>query len=638
MINFPNLETYGYEVVQQLGQNIQGGRVTYKAIKLETQQPVVIKQFLFATSNDWSGYKAVESEIQVLRNLNHRGIPHYLDSFEPGAGLCLVQEYKDAQPLSVPRSFAPEEVKQIAVKLLEILVYLQQENPPVIHRDIKPENILVDKQLNVYLVDFGLARLGGGQLQAMSSVVAGTTGFMPPEQLLNRTLMQASDLYGLGATLICLLTNTKSIDLNNLVDSSFRINFQHLVPKISLRFIDWLETMVQPNLNDRYENAETALKALNPLYVIRVPEVKISASSLEFKASKIGECLTQTITITNSIPETVLEGKWQVAPHTSDPPHTPDAHAWIQFSPQKFKGNQVECQVTVDTSKLMADKLYKREILLSSNAEQENHGLKVEVRTATPIIVVKKFPYLDLAFIWEMTGIVSVIGWAIGGTIGGTIGWAISVAIGGGIGGMIVGGILGAIVGGILGAIVGTIRVAIGGKFEFDSDKVIWIDLMEEKVPIPGFILGAIIYTSFMGMLIGILTVAWFGVATVGGLGGVIIGVIIGVIVGGISVGTVGGISVVIVASIVMPSILLLSRLQERGFNKLVAWLCILVNSGFITSIFIGAVVGLSPHVILALVITGLLLMAILVYYPIKKRILIAQYYRQERKRNLIAP
>jgi len=64
------------------------------------------------------------------------------------------------------------------------------------HRDIKPENVLVDRQeeLKVYLVDFGFAHIGSGEVAA-SSVVKGTLGFMPPEQMFNRQLTEASDLY-----------------------------------------------------------------------------------------------------------------------------------------------------------------------------------------------------------------------------------------------------------------------------------------------------------------------------------------------------------------------------------------------------------------------------------------------------------
>jgi serine/threonine protein kinase len=95
---------------------------------------VVIKQFVFAQSgSDWSGFKAYEREIQVLQGLDHPGIPHYLDSFETPAGFCMVQEYKNAQSLAVPRSFDPDEIKQIAISVLDILVYLQNRLPVVSH-------------------------------------------------------------------------------------------------------------------------------------------------------------------------------------------------------------------------------------------------------------------------------------------------------------------------------------------------------------------------------------------------------------------------------------------------------------------------------------------------------------------------
>jgi len=102
-----------------------------------------------------------------------------------------------------------------------------------------------------------------------------------------------------------------------------------------LRFINWLEKLVQHNPKNRYANATAALEALKPIYVIRIPEVQLSQSSLGFKAFRLGERLAQTIRINNSIPETVLEGRWEVAPHPSDPPHTPKTHSWIKVTPAK---------------------------------------------------------------------------------------------------------------------------------------------------------------------------------------------------------------------------------------------------------------------------------------------------------------
>lgn len=159
MNNLPDFRSFGYEVTHCLNNNVQGGRITYKGINRTSQKPVVIKQFRLITNSDWDSYKLIEREIEVLRGLHHQGIPKYLTKFDPGDGLCLVQEYKNADPLSKSRSFSPEEIESIASQVLEILIYLQRQMPIIIHRDLKPENILVDDNINVYLIDFGLARI-----------------------------------------------------------------------------------------------------------------------------------------------------------------------------------------------------------------------------------------------------------------------------------------------------------------------------------------------------------------------------------------------------------------------------------------------------------------------------------------------
>ncbi|MBD2242575.1 serine/threonine-protein kinase [Nostoc sp. FACHB-888] len=264
----PDFSKQGYQVISELGRNREGGRITYLANVLNSKQQVVIKEFCFARADaDLSGVKAYQREIEILQQLNHSRIPHYIDSFEIPGAFYLVQEYKNAPSLGLTSSFNPEEIKQIALSILEILVYLQKQIPPIIHRDIKPENILVDEQLNAYLVDFGLARIQGAKV-ALSSFVAGTPGFMPPEEQFGHSLTEASDLYSLGATLICLLTNTRSVEIGKLIDDNYRFNFQQLVPHISPRLRRWLMKMVERNRKCRYANAAIALEALKAIEVV----------------------------------------------------------------------------------------------------------------------------------------------------------------------------------------------------------------------------------------------------------------------------------------------------------------------------------------------------------------------------------
>ncbi|BAY46260.1 serine/threonine protein kinase [Scytonema sp. HK-05] len=275
MSSFPDFSEQGYQIQRILGKNSTSGRVTYLATHTTTKTPVVIKQFQFATVGaTWSDYDAYQQEMQVLQQLHHPSIPRYLDSFETASGFCLVQEYKPASSLAEPYQWTPEEIKQIAVAILDVLVYLQSTYPPVIHRDIKPENILVERQqkLKVYLVDFGFARQGGGEV-AVSSTVKGSLGFMAPEQLFNRQLTEASDLYSLGVTLICLLTQTRSTQVGDLIDSAYRINVKQLLPSLHPKFINWLQKMTAPDLTNRFNNAATALSALQSIDVVGNPKV-----------------------------------------------------------------------------------------------------------------------------------------------------------------------------------------------------------------------------------------------------------------------------------------------------------------------------------------------------------------------------
>ncbi|MEG4453744.1 serine/threonine-protein kinase [Microcoleus sp. N9_A1] len=391
---FPDFSKHGYQISRELGYNSLGGRVTYLGTKINTKKSVVIKQFQFAQLGaSWAEYEAYEQEIKVLQNLDFPGIPRYLDSFQTDSGFCMVQEYKNAES-AVARTFSPPDIKQIAIATLEILVNLQSQKPPIIHRDIKPENLLIDDELNVYLVDFGFARLGGGNIAA-SSVVKGTMGFMPPEQMFNRKLTKASDLYGLGITLICLLTGTKSADVGNLVDANYGIHFRHLVPPLQQGWMNWLERMVAPRLQDRFPSAADALTALESLDVSSLPKVRIERDRLQFTATEYGETLTQTIAISNPIPDTMLCGRWEVAPHPNDPPHTPYDHSWISFEPQAFESNYIQCTIAVDTSKLLASQTYNRQIILRANSEPETHTIELQATTA-PLPVPQKTNFLSV--------------------------------------------------------------------------------------------------------------------------------------------------------------------------------------------------------------------------------------------------
>jgi hypothetical protein len=187
------------------------------------------------------------------------------------------------------------------------------------------------------------------------------------------------------------------------------MGLRELLSAYSLRFVDWLEKVVQPDPKDRYPDAEAAFNAFKTLYVKRVPEAIVSSSVLEFTASKLGERITQTLTVRNNVPETVLEGWWEVVPHPSDPPSATDSHEWISFKPINFTGKSIECNIVVDTAKLMASKTYNRQIMLYSNSLIETQSTNIIVRTGSLPIDKKTFPFLFLFWSFGFGVIISFL-------------------------------------------------------------------------------------------------------------------------------------------------------------------------------------------------------------------------------------
>lgn len=266
--SLPDFSPHGYRIERQLSWS---GRVTYLAQATASQQLVVIKQFQFAqVSAQWSDYEAHERETRILKALDHPAIPAYLDIFETETGVCLVQEYKAAVPLATVSDLTVAEIWQVAISILEILAYLQQQTPPIVHCNITPDNILVDQQLRVYLVGFGLAH-NIQEEPAIGNITGEPLGFMPPEQLLNQPLTLAADVYGVGATLMYLFSQPPSTAANPLLDPTKSINVRQRLPHLDPHRRRWLELMVVPDVKKRYVNAAEALSALHALETKRHP-------------------------------------------------------------------------------------------------------------------------------------------------------------------------------------------------------------------------------------------------------------------------------------------------------------------------------------------------------------------------------
>jgi serine/threonine protein kinase len=279
-----------YRILKLLGQGGMG--MTYAAEDQSSGRQVAVKVLSLRQLTDWKALELFEREARVLENLNHPAIPAYLDHFQidlPQDRLFyLVQDIAEGESLAdlVQRGWRANEaeVKQIAVQVLQILDYLHRLTPPVIHRDIKPQNIIRRRDGQIFLVDFGSVQDAYRNTLTAGGTFVGTFGYMPPEQFRGKAYF-ASDLYALGATLLFLLTGRSPADLPQ---KRMKLDFRKQV-QISPEFADWLERMVEPILEDRFQSAQAALDALQtpPIHAALVSQTPLQLSRQQPKGSKI---------------------------------------------------------------------------------------------------------------------------------------------------------------------------------------------------------------------------------------------------------------------------------------------------------------------------------------------------------------
>ncbi len=140
---------------------------------------------------------------RLIRGLVHRGIPATRDYFVDGRYGYLIMDFVDGENLDDiladnRRALPVKTVVRWGIALCDILHYLHASRPdPMIFRDLKPANVMIDRQQDVWLVDFGivepLSRMG-------ACAPLGTDGYAAPEQY-EGVLSPSIDIYALGATL-----------------------------------------------------------------------------------------------------------------------------------------------------------------------------------------------------------------------------------------------------------------------------------------------------------------------------------------------------------------------------------------------------------------------------------------------------
>jgi serine/threonine protein kinase len=220
-------------------------------------------------------------ESALLKRLDHPGIPKARDSFASGESLYIVMDFVEGanleQELSAARSLSGHPmpaatVVDVAVQILDVLIYLHELQPPVVHRDVKPANAIRDfKTGRIKLVDFGMARAVSLERNSLQTMV-GTLVYCSLEQMQGHAEPR-SDLYSLGVSMFELLTGQTPAFLKVPLIST-------VAPDLDPELAAVVGRATRVPLTERIASAREMREALEPCWArLKSPKVEAPLES-----------------------------------------------------------------------------------------------------------------------------------------------------------------------------------------------------------------------------------------------------------------------------------------------------------------------------------------------------------------------
>jgi formylglycine-generating enzyme required for sulfatase activity len=264
-----------YRIVRVLGRG--GTSTVYLAEHQLMKRPVALKVINRALLADADMLKRFLAEVEAASRLAHANIVAAHDAEEAGSLHFLAMEYVEGVSLAeylkkkgpLPIRLACNLARQVA----EGLQHAHEQG--MVHRDIKPSNLMLMKNGQVKILDFGLARLRTkvlpGEGLTRTGAYMGTPEYIPPEQARDASRADCrADIYGLGATLYCLLTGRPPF----LKESALDVMMAHvqeipepldsLRPEIPEGLSAVVARMLAKEPGQRYQTAEQVTQALAP--------------------------------------------------------------------------------------------------------------------------------------------------------------------------------------------------------------------------------------------------------------------------------------------------------------------------------------------------------------------------------------
>jgi serine/threonine protein kinase len=262
-----------YEILRLLGAGGMGQ--VYLARDARLERVVALKRVVRGVADDPVAHARVLREARAAGSLTHPGIAQVYDVIDDSGALVIVMEYVEGMSLRDRLEQGPcgvTESIRICMTVADALGHAHAAG--VVHCDIKPANIQLLPSGGVKILDFGIARRFAArpsQTTEAQGGVAGTPGYMSPEQALGRTLDQRSDLFSLGVVLFEMLAGKRAFDVGGgprWFDAVYALlgntpDYSRLGPNAPAALREVITRVLQWDPSARFQNAGELQQALS---------------------------------------------------------------------------------------------------------------------------------------------------------------------------------------------------------------------------------------------------------------------------------------------------------------------------------------------------------------------------------------
>lgn len=214
-----------YELLEEISRGGMG--VVYKARQARLNRLVAIKMILSGQFADSDELRRFHNEAEAAAGLDHPGIVPVFESGEIDGQHFFSMGFVDGQSLAALLAtgpLPPRRGAELMVQVADAVHYAHERG--VIHRDLKPGNILLDRNGQPRVADFGLAkRVTGDSSLTRTGQAVGTPSYMPPKQAAGKLgrATPLADVYSLGAVLYAALTGRPPFQAANPLDTLFQV-------------------------------------------------------------------------------------------------------------------------------------------------------------------------------------------------------------------------------------------------------------------------------------------------------------------------------------------------------------------------------------------------------------------------------